>query len=571
MKRFIAGLLNLGGTKDTEMCIPEDQQQHPLEALVAAAEQAGSSDLLRGASQIAEALWLYQYAKDVSGVSNGSSNVKELSKNLLDRAQSILHKWRQTLKEGDTIHCPDFMDEYEFNDESLGFVKLYAATIQKIATGGSNILLGDSACSTKTWYQLEEGERAIFVNFVDYPDQSRWIVLKPHDPLAMNVIPLKSHEAAKRALQTVDADGDGPMSLSVGDAINNDPAVDEAKPVPGEKKPSNGKKTKRAANAKTSAKKKKTAANVSVKTVGAVSPSSDDTVDNSKNRPAEKKREVDRKRNRAAAQPDNQIVAESTKETDGESVVMDVNGEFTVPLEADVTGESRSAKRKRKVENEKSSLDAKPAATKPKQKKSSRPNILDFTWICTECNEAECDADPDAELMLCEGGCHRPFHYPCANLSSAPPADQDWVCEDCQKSRHRCVLCDEYGADNVDVFCCDKEDCGLFFHESCLSMQNVEIQFTEEKAAASDEDVDGELVNSGKPHFICAAHTCWACTEDIIPADEEEEKQTAVKKKKGKGRKKKNKVSSSFAMKRDANLYVSLLREDGHDVLHTNL
>ena len=112
----------------------------------------------------------------------------------------------------------------------------------------------------------------------------------------------------------------------------------------------------------------------------------------------------------------------------------------------------------------------------------------------------------------------------------------------------------------MEVFCCDKDDCGLFFHESCLSMQNVEITFTEDNAAATsdEQDGDGELVNSGKAHFICPAHSCWACTEDIIPVDEAEESEKPTKKKKGKGRKKKNnKVSSSFATKRDPNLYVS--------------
>jgi hypothetical protein len=245
---------------------------------------------------------------------------------------------------------------------------------------------------------------------------------------------------------------------------------------------------------------------------------------------------------------------------DTKGITADQNDTSTSPIEESATDESQSAKRKRQDENENT------ASAKPKQ--TAKLHVLDFTWICTECNEAECDADPNAELMICEGGCHRPFHYPCANLSSMPDPDEDWACEDCQKKRHRCELCDEYGIDNEEVFCCDKEECGLFFHESCLSMQNVEIIFTENMATTiSDEQVmDGEPTNAGKPHFICPAHSCWACTEDIIPVDEEEEDEKPIKKKKGKGRKKtkKNQVSSSFAMKRDPNLYVSLLCRRGH-------
>ena len=69
---------------------------------------------------------------------------------------------------------------------------------------------------------------------------------------------------------------------------------------------------------------------------------------------------------------------------------------------------------------------------------------LAFTWICTECREAECINDPNSPLLVCEGDCHRPFHYPCADLPTIPSKDEKWVCNDCKKRRHQCKICHEY-------------------------------------------------------------------------------------------------------------------------------
>ena len=179
----------------------------------------------------------------------------------------------------------------------------------------------------------------------------------------------------------------------------------------------------------------------------------------------------------------------------------------------------------------------------------------EFTWICVECNEAECIEDPEAELILCEGKCNRPFHYPCANLSTVPSAEEAWTCEDCQTGRHQCSICQQYGADEEDVFCCDKQDCGLYFHESCLSMRNVEIQVTEMRPSSpvEEEGLDVEPVIMSKPRFTCPAHSCWSCTEDYIPTEDDAVKQRS------KGRKT-NKSSNYFASKKESRLYVSCTR-----------
>jgi hypothetical protein len=222
--------------------------------------------------------------------------------------------------------------------------------------------------------------------------------------------------------------------------------------------------------------------------------------------------------------------------------------------------EIESPERKRKRQEEKPASKTNGSATK----KSSREK-LDFTWICTECNEAECLENPEAELILCEGKCNRPFHYDCANLSHVPSSEEEWICEDCQKGCHQCAICHQYGADDEDVYICDKEGCGLFFHESCLRMQNVEVQVIETKISSAVEQEEEEGLDVApaimtKLRFICPAHSCWTCTEDYEPPDDEDE---APVKKQSKG-KKKSRKSNNFASKRDPNVYVSCTRAGLH-------
>lgn len=165
---------------------------------------------------------------------------------------------------------------------------------------------------------------------------------------------------------------------------------------------------------------------------------------------------------------------------------------------------------------------------------------LEFTWICSECREAECLDSPDSRLVICDGRCNRPFHPPCANLLSLPPDDVPWVCGDCEAGRHQCAVCKEFGEDDVDVFCCDARGCGLFFHENCLEMYSVDVRIVEEEVAVVEkeeaeagdggaaaavgdsEEAEGSIGadNGGapatrvvsRPRFRCPAHECWTCS-----------------------------------------------------------
>ena len=194
------------------------------------------------------------------------------------------------------------------------------------------------------------------------------------------------------------------------------------------------------------------------------------------------------------------------------------------------------------------------AVCKPTTTTSTEIDKDDMDWICCECKEAECMMDPSADqFLICDGKCERIFHYPCAGLSALPTSDDDWLCKDCIKKEHQCAICHEYGKDDEDVFLCKKEGCGLFFHESCLEMQDVEV-------AHEDFHKDnGEIVSV--PVFTCNAHSCWTCTQnDMILKEKEEEEATALQneangqKKKGKKSKKRKSI---FQCKTESRIYVS--------------
>jgi hypothetical protein len=151
-----------------------------------------------------------------------------------------------------------------------------------------------------------------------------------------------------------------------------------------------------------------------------------------------------------------------------------------------------------------------------KQKKSASSKTknaesqFEMTWICAECKEAECTIQPDvSDLLICDGICRRVFHFPCVGLSELPPTDEPFLCTDCSHQKHACTICSNYGHDNEDVFQCSKKNCGLFYHESCLSMQNVDIVVIAERNNQPPDNV--ALTNQLR--FVCPAHNCWTCTQ----------------------------------------------------------
>lgn len=186
------------------------------------------------------------------------------------------------------------------------------------------------------------------------------------------------------------------------------------------------------------------------------------------------------------------------------------------------------------------------------------------SWICAECKEAECMMQPDADaLVICDGTCRRVFHWPCAGFTSVPDPELPFYCNDCTRKQHHCSICQQYGQDDEDVFCCNRKDCGLYFHESCLSMQNVDVQIREVESTYKS---GGEnAVTEIRRIFICPAHVCWTCTqtdekqqekdknrqEDEDRQQEQAGQRTKVKRKSNGGPKK----TSSFESKSERFLF----------------
>ena len=245
-----------------------------------------------------------------------------------------------------------------------------------------------------------------------------------------------------------------------------------------------------------------------------------------------------------------------------------------------------------------------------------------MAWICAECKEAECglvlqsdkkdnstttltettitpstDNDTSADFLICDGSCHRIFHLPCAGLTKEPPTDDDWLCQDCLKTEHACAYCGEYGKDNVNVFPCQHDQCGLFFHEACLGFHHVDYTYSDDpspvlsnnlendqctkcptgsgstemansmvgqndKIFSDNDDEDEQDEESRIPIFTCHAHCCWTCTQkDMIQLEKDEkalvdQNQKADNKKKTKSSRKKKKKTSIFQTK-GGRLYVS--------------
>jgi SET domain len=205
-----------------------------------------------------------------------------------------------------------------------------------------------------------------------------------------------------------------------------------------------------------------------------------------------------------------------------------------------------------------------------KVSRAKQDEILDMSWICAACGQAECAMDCEADLLVCEGPCRRLFHGPCAGLAQLP--EDDWQCQDCLDGRHLCGFCQDYGTDQVDVFKCQKPECGRFFHEACLEMQNIAMKRIVTATAVvtnsssdnnqepqEDEALEGTTKSSLR--FTCPAHWCWTCTQDLpvdtLTATTADANNT--KPQKGRGKRRKSSGSNAFCAKNEKRLFPCLL------------
>jgi hypothetical protein len=88
----------------------------------------------------------------------------------------------------------------------------------------------------------------------------------------------------------------------------------------------------------------------------------------------------------------------------------------------------------------------------PKKLKKEKDLAEEADWICAECGDME--ASDDSDLLLCEGGCKRSFHLLCLGITSSTErqriiSGEAWVCDDCRRHRHTCMICHDEGDDDT--------------------------------------------------------------------------------------------------------------------------
>eukprot|EP00978_Attheya_sp_CCMP212_P012045 scaffold29883_cov48-Attheya_sp.AAC.4 len=514
---------------------------------------------------------------------------------LCGRAQAILVRWRLCLKPGDKISCSDYHDDFENDNEGLGFIRVFDAVIKDIGnpdnahknkvldeTSPVFVDIGDSSTKNKPQYKLQQGELAIQVHYIGFdPAEDRWLVVN-NDP-NMTIVPRKSHSASQNALKREEEIPDKDDEREAGED-------DRTRTNSKTEKILNGKKEQKNEDVETDTHMRssglKTSEKGHEKNPKSPSDNEDEKVmvtSKAMNDPSvASKQSKNRKQSKRKAKPDS-----------GTNLATKVPIEDTVTSECFNVDASTSKKCRSSAVKKATTKSAKNATgqisgspkgkAKRKRSKPKDDHDLSFTWICTECREAECIMDEESPLLLCEGRCNRPFHYPCAGLSKVPPQDETWICRDCTQGRHQCAICHHYGLDDEEVYCCDSKSCGLFFHEACLQMYNVEVEIVEtvvpkqynaskrlllaslttepfhegeEKKEHLTEDVKmiDEMISI--PRFQCPAHNCWTCTDEVVaPVDEHDDETGDVnaskKTKKRQGKKRPNAVSNCFSSKNE--------------------
>lgn len=222
--------------------------------------------------------------------------------------------------------------------------------------------------------------------------------------------------------------------------------------------------------------------------------------------------------------------------------------------------DSSSKRTRRPVDRTGIYVQSKPKKQRTANKTKEVEAEFETVWICVECKEAECIMEPAAtELLICDSSCRRLFHYPCAGLEKLPAEDEEFICADCKNQQHTCSICSNYGKDDEDVFKCGKNNCGLFFHESCLAMQNIEVEVVQDDEIKKDADnstSNGDAASVvARRLFVCPAHSCWTCTQADLREQEKASKDASSVETKakchGKGKKKSIKVPGAFESKTD--------------------
>ncbi|KAK1939427.1 Histone-lysine N-methyltransferase ASH1L [Phytophthora citrophthora] len=169
------------------------------------------------------------------------------------------------------------------------------------------------------------------------------------------------------------------------------------------------------------------------------------------------------------------------------------------------TGSTRSGRAlTRRVEN---------GALKPKAapKKKTDAVAIESKFpeedLCGVCGEIEDDDLTD--MILCDGGCLKSYHFSCLGIDSAPEGEK-WLCEQCRTNEQLCFACRRNGTINEKggVFRCSVASCGKFFHQACVDANKMSRR-AGGKAKPGSSTVE-ELLES-EASFRCPRHICFVC------------------------------------------------------------
>ena len=573
----------------------------PIKALVAEKIHNVKVIVNKEATNVAIALWEYQFVVDIKNKVCFSREIvpKLLDVDLIERAQTFLHDWRLLLTAGEVIHSPYSLDDFECDDESGGVVKLYRSRIMKLAHEGDSVSLGGSTTEMEN-YIVQANEKSIFVHHVGCPrDKDRWVLIKNGDSTANLVIPENANLSVVSILSNV-LQSSGVHSVEEDDTLSElSPDItkvmkrkrvvlDTQFPVPtllltrkGAKRcrdngmQPNDIKTDPVDPVKRMSNIYETKSN-GTKLRGensAERPGKDSVINSREPKDALAWAEMTGVDSKQPVSPTKASSPTLGAEFDVPNVEQNDNrktgmeGESMVHTQGNWESNAKSkeagiyGKSPKRIRHGSATTKVSHSVTKVKRPKS-KPKVKDddMLWICNECHEAECLEDPDAILMICDGKCNRTFHNTCCGVKgNVVSSEESWICSDCSHTKHRCAVCQEYGKDDEEVYLCEKKGCGMFFHESCLRMQNVDIRLVDmgdgcNEAREVQSTIDDDSGLAFRPVFTCPAHSCWTCTEDYIP-DDKANCITKPSKIRVKGMKK-EKPNANFLSKRDR-LYVS--------------
>ncbi|TMW61677.1 hypothetical protein Poli38472_010740 [Pythium oligandrum] len=136
--------------------------------------------------------------------------------------------------------------------------------------------------------------------------------------------------------------------------------------------------------------------------------------------------------------------------------------------------------------------------TRDGQASTTSSSLKLFPSTCAVCEQG------GRALLHCAGSCARAFHPSCIEELNQPPSGpttastaifrdkkwhKHWVCGECTRGLHACQLCGFLGHESHDVVACSVNDCGFFFHPTCLQEQQHRVQ---------------------QP-LVCPRHTCTSC------------------------------------------------------------